>query len=250
MIKGKLFAVLFVISGVGCSDSDTSGVDQSVAEAWPLKWCEAQPGITKEQLLAVMGPSTSTFPAALTWAAHQYQFNAFLDPDGTVRQLDINAHSLSETEKSALQCDQIRTRGSVAEHAGATTPEKIMPNACALVSAAEMSAILAAAVIAEPIDDSTCIYKPTAEVGPMVELSVRWGEGVGAMKGIGMAGQHEPGLASPYVGIGDEAVAVGTGLMIRTGEDLVTILFGGVSDVPAPEAAKKIFDTAKPKMGN
>jgi hypothetical protein len=62
-----------------------------------------------------------------------------------------------------------------------------------------------------------------------------------------MAEQHEPGLASPYDGIGDQAAAVGPALMIRTGEDLVTIVFGGVSDAPA--SAKKIFDTAKPRMG-
>jgi hypothetical protein len=66
------------------------------------------------------------------------------------------------------------------------------------------------------------------------------------MAGIGMATQQEPGLTSPYDGIGDQAVAVGPALMIRTGEDLVTILFSGVED--APVAARKIFDTAKAKM--
>ena len=249
-MKKIALCVLLAVSVVGCSDGDTSGVAQSDADAWPVKWCLAEPGITTEQLVAIMGPSTSTFPTVVSWSAHQYQFNAFLDPDGTVRQLDINSYSLSDEEKAALQCAEIRTRGSMAESAASTTPAPIRPTACALVSEAEMSAILAAAVVAEAINDSTCIYKATAEVGPIVELSVRWGEGAGAMQGIGMAEQDEPGVASPYAGIGDDAAAVGTGLMIRAGEDLVTILFGGVSDVPAPSAAKKIFDTAKPRMGN
>jgi len=249
-MKRVLLGILLVTSGVGCSDSDSSGVAQSVADEWPVKWCQAQPGITKEQLVAIMGPSTSDFPTAVSWSAHQYQFNAFIEPDGTVRQLDINPYSLSDAEKAALQCDNIRTKGSLAASAESTKPERIIPKACALVSEAEMSAIMSAAVVTEAIGDSTCIYRSTAEVGPIVELTVRWGEGAGAMRGMGMANQSEPGLASPYVGIGDEAAAVGTGLMIRTGEDLVTILFGGVSDVPAPSAAKKIFDTAKPRMGN
>jgi hypothetical protein len=245
-----LLGVLLIICVVGCSGGDTSGIAQNVADAWPAKWCQAEPGITKEQLAAIMGPSTGASATHMSWSAHQYQFNAFLDPDGTVTQLDINLHSLSDAEKAALQCDNIRTKGSLAASAESTKPERIIPKACALVSEAEMSAIMSAAVATEAIGDSTCIYRSTAEVGPIVELTVRWGEGAGAMRGMGMANQSEPGLASPYVGIGDEAAAVGTGLMIRTGEDLVTILFGGVSDVPAPSAAKKIFDTAKPRMGN
>jgi hypothetical protein len=66
------------------------------------------------------------------------------------------------------------------------------------------------------------------------------------MAGVGMAGRHEPGLASPYAGIGDQAAAVGPALFIRTGDDLVTIVFSGVDDTTG--AAKKIFDTAKAKM--
>jgi hypothetical protein len=66
------------------------------------------------------------------------------------------------------------------------------------------------------------------------------------MTAAGMMNQHEAGIASPYEGIGDQAVAVGPTLMIRTGEDLVQLVFSGVTDAPA--AAKKIFDTAKPRM--
>jgi hypothetical protein len=34
--------------------------------------------------------------------------------------------------------------------------------------------------------------------------------------------------------------------MIRTGEDLITIIFSGVSDAPA--RVKRIFDTAKARL--
>jgi hypothetical protein len=51
---------------------------------------------------------------------------------------------------------------------------------------------------------------------------------------------------SPYDGIGDQAIAVGPALMIKTGEDLVKLIFTGVDN--APVKARKIFDTAKARM--
>ncbi|HEV2734445.1 MAG TPA: hypothetical protein VGV85_06380, partial [Longimicrobiaceae bacterium] len=59
-------------------------------------------------------------------------------------------------------------------------------------------------------------------------------------------GKMEPGIADPYAGIGDQAASVGPTLMIRTGEDLVNIVFSGVTDAPA--AAKRIFETAHARM--
>ena len=66
------------------------------------------------------------------------------------------------------------------------------------------------------------------------------------MRGMGLAEKHEHGLTSAYDGIGDQAGSAGPLLMIRTGEDLVTIVFSGVNDMPA--VAKKIFTTAKARM--
>ncbi|MEO7149499.1 MAG: hypothetical protein ABIY40_06155 [Rhodanobacteraceae bacterium] len=112
-----------------------------------------------------------------------------------------------------------------------------------------MSAILGSTVAAEPnegsVDKTECIYKPADAPCPYVEFTVEWGDGA-AITAMGAMGRMEPGLTNPYQGIGDQAVAVGTGLMIRTGDDLVTIIFSGVDDAPAK--AKKIFDTAKIRM--
>ncbi|MEP6885258.1 MAG: hypothetical protein ABJC66_10960 [Gammaproteobacteria bacterium] len=66
------------------------------------------------------------------------------------------------------------------------------------------------------------------------------------MRAFGLMNRKEPGITSPYDGIGDQAVAVGPALMIQTGEDLVKIIFTGVDD--APVKARKIFDTAKARM--
>jgi hypothetical protein len=122
--------------------------------------------------------------------------------------------------------------------------------ACELVTAEEMSAILGAPVRAEPNDRSNgkteCIYTAVEGISPYLELSIEWGSGAGAMMGVGMAAQAEPGLASPYEGLGDQAAAVGPALMIRTGEDLVVLVFSGVDDVPA--RARRIFEMLKARM--
>lgn len=85
-----------------------------------------------------------------------------------------------------------------------------------------------------------CIHQPTGGVSPYVEFSVEWGEGEDAMNAAGAMAKKEPGIDNPYAGVGDQAVAVGTSLMIRSGKDLVTITFSGVDHAPAK--AKKIFD--------
>jgi len=133
----------------------------------------------------------------------------------------------------------------------ATTPPAKQPaTACAMVTEAEMSSILGVTVTAEPhektSDQTECIYKPASGISPYVDFTLSRGDGEAAMTAAGMMNQHEAGIASPYEGIGDQAVAVGPTLMIRTGEDLVQLVFSGVTDAPA--AAKKIFDTAKPRM--
>lgn len=241
-MRTALLDVLLAAAIAGCSGGGSSATSQSVADTWPVKWCQAVPGITKEQLVAIMGKPTGVPEMQMYWSAHQYHFTAFLNADGTVKQLDITMGALSDAEKSALTCAEVRTRKSMT----ARVPARRTPDACTLVSAAQMSAILGTAVLAQATSRSKCIYKPASDVSPYVEFSVDWGDGRAAMSGIGMAEQHEPGITSPYDGLGDQAAAVGPALMIRTGEDLVTLVFSGVSNTPA--AAKRIFDTAKAKM--
>jgi outer membrane protein assembly factor BamE (lipoprotein component of BamABCDE complex) len=252
----KKVLVGFVVAAgmTACSVAGSTGSDpqvsQKAADAWPAKWCSLQPGATKEELVAIMGPPTDSSPTTMSWSAHQYQFNAFLDAKGTVGQLDINTHSLSAAEQAALKCEQVRTRATVARAAAkaAAKPARTFPAACALVTEAEMAAILGARVVAAARQGGSteCNYTPVSGISPAVKLSVDWGDGKIAMASAGLMSRREPGLTSPYDGIGDQAAAVGPALMIRTGEDLVTIVFTGVSGAPAK--AKRIFDTAKARM--
>lgn len=139
---------------------------------------------------------------------------------------------------------------SAAQAVAVVDSQKPSAKACELVTAAEMSAILGSTVTAGANDRSygktECIYTATVGISPYVELAVEWGEGRAAMQAAGAMEQHEPGIANDYEGFGDQAVAVGTTLMIRRGEDLITIVLSGIEDGPA--TAKKIFDSADSKL--
>jgi hypothetical protein len=253
-MRTSFILLIATVSLIGPSVPWSSGtepqVSQGVADAWPAKWCQAQPGNTKQELIAIMGQPTGSSPTTMMWSAHQYQFNAFFDSKGQVQQLDVNTYAMSAAEQAALKCDTIRTRASVSRAAAksAAKPVRTRPEPCGLVTAAEMSTILGVKVAAEPRTDGNfeCNYKPVSGISPTVKLSVDWGDGKIAMASASAMRRIEPGLTSPYDGIGDQAVAVGPALMIRTGDDLLTIVFSGVSS--APVRARRIFDTAKGRM--
>jgi hypothetical protein len=147
-------------------------------------------------------------------------------------------------------CDSAKKPANVD---AAPTPSKAEPSkqasACEMVSQSEMSAILGEAVAANDTTHSTgetaCTYSAPSGL-PTVQLAVDWGDGEAAMGAYAMLDRHEPGIASPYDGIGDQAVAMGPALMIRTGDDLMKLIFSGVDDAPAK--ARKIFQTAKPRL--
>jgi hypothetical protein len=241
----KSFGILLAGMIAGCSGGGSSGASPGAGDSWLVKWCEAKPGITREQLVSIMGKPGSEPPMQMSWTAHDSHYTAFFDADGTVKQLDFTSYAPT-AEKPTLSCAETRTRRSMLAAQAVPKPARKMPDACTLVSATEMSAILGAPVLAKATSRYKCIYKPANEISPYAEFSVDWGDGRVAMKGLGMTEEHEPGITSPYDGLGDQAAAIGPALMIRTGEDLVTIVFSGVSDAPA--AAKRIFDTAKAKM--
>lgn len=122
--------------------------------------------------------------------------------------------------------------------------------ACTMLPDAEVSSILGTPVVGER-DDSAgvtqCTYQPKGGTTPYVEVKISWGDGAVAMAGVGFLGRLEPGIAAAYSGVGDAAMVVGPAVMVRTGEDLVTLTFSGVDDVPA--AAKRIIAFIRPQMG-
>jgi hypothetical protein len=235
----------------GCTGAHTPAIGTTASAADAAKWCNAKPGATREQLLALMGKPVTALDTQLIWAAPPLRFLAFLDANGTAKQLEISTHDLSESEIAALPCKPVRSRRAMMLEAAAAAkkPHKTTP-ACQLVSPAEMSTILGTPVVGKPDDRpgefTQCTYQPASTSFPSVELKLTWGDGAAAMQGMGMAGKREPGLVSPYDGIGDQAGAAGPLLLIKTGDDLMTMVFNGVTGTPAK--AKRIFDTAKARM--
>ena len=130
----------------------------------------------------------------------------------------------------------------------AAEPSK-QASACEMVTQSEMSAILGVAISAQDTTHSAgetaCTYSAPSGF-PTVQLEVDWGDGEVAMGAFAMLERNEPGIGNAYDGLGDQAVAVGPTLMIRTGEDLMKLVFSGVDDAAAK--AKKIFQTAKPRL--
>jgi len=136
-----------------------------------------------------------------------------------------------------------------ASRAAKTAEPVKQASACEMVTQSEMSAILGVAVTAKDsthsAGETACTYA-AASGFPRVQMEVDWGDGQAAMGAFAMLDRNEPGIGSPYEGIGDQAVAIGPTLMIRTGEDLVKLVFSGVDGAPAK--ARKIFQTAKPRL--
>jgi len=118
------------------------------------------------------------------------------------------------------------------------------PNACQLISAADMSAVLGSAVAAVADDrggQTKCTYESAgAEIGGVyAEVQVNWGDGVAGMKG---AGAMEPQLGQvmgKLAGLGDQATSVGPMILIRRGSDLITLVISGVPD--STSAARRIY---------
>lgn len=132
-----------------------------------------------------------------------------------------------------------------------TVPERKALVACKLVSLDEMKALLGNAGIVATADEdggaTRCTWAPPDGGLPMAELKIERGMAEIAMTAFGMLGKMEPGINNPYDGLGDEAVASGPAVMIKTGDDLYTIMvMGGAED--SDKAIRKIYETAVSRL--
>ena len=125
------------------------------------------------------------------------------------------------------------------------------PTACELVSAADMSTVLGSAVGAVADDrggQTKCTYETVGgDLGtPYAEVQLNWGDGVVGIKG---ARAMEPQLGramGELAGLGDQATSVGPMILIRRGEDLITLVISGVPDGTA--AAKSIYSLLNARL--
>lgn len=116
-----------------------------------------------------------------------------------------------------------------------------------------MSAVLGSTVTAKADDrggQTKCTYETAGEEigGAYAEVQLNWGDGEAGMKG---AGAMEPQLGEvmgKLAGLGDQATSVGPMILIRRGQDLITLVISGAADSTA--AAKRIYsllDSRLPK---
>jgi hypothetical protein len=118
------------------------------------------------------------------------------------------------------------------------------PAACELVSAADMSNALGSAVGAVPDDrggQTKCTYETAGgEIGaPYAEVQLNWRDGVAGMKGAGAMETELGSVMGELAGLGDQATSVGPMILIRRGDDLITLVISGVPD--GTTAAKGIY---------
>jgi hypothetical protein len=129
----------------------------------------------------------------------------------------------------------------LAEPVQPAPPAQVARSTCERVTAEQMSAILGAPVNAEPQSNSECHYNPKSGAGmPMAQLNIDMGTAEAAMTASGMLGQMEPGMTSPYEGMGDQASAIGPAVWVRRGEDLIMITVMGPDDHDA--AVRRIYE--------
>lgn len=82
---------------------------QAQVEKWLPAWCRARPGMTKQQLYAVMGLPTTDFPPdSSSWEGFGYQFIAFFDERGKVRLLNTNDVQMTAAQKARVHCAKDR----------------------------------------------------------------------------------------------------------------------------------------------
>ena len=118
------------------------------------------------------------------------------------------------------------------------------PTACELIPAADMGIVLRTEVGAVADDrggQTKCTYETAGgEIGaPYAEVQLNWGDGVAGMKGAGAMESQLGPVMDELTGLGDQATSVGPMVLIRRGEDLITLVVSGVPD--GTVAVKSIY---------
>lgn len=129
-------------------------------------------------------------------------------------------------------------------------------SACDMVTQAEMSVILAGAVVAaaggndRPPSATECIYSAAAGSNASAELQVDWGGGDPQVMGTaaGLATGAAPGAVDPLKGLGERAYQVTADqVFISTQGHLMMIRFPPRTGNVIPKA-RQIYETAKARL--
>jgi hypothetical protein len=131
-----LFACATALAVAGCGDSDNTAsnattptesapaekvsieaepADRDRVSTWPIAWCKAEVGMTRQEMADLMGPPVKAFTLdqaaeggfdpQMTWTFAEWGFGAFFDSEDKVRQLDVYDTDLSAEKKAQIKCD-------------------------------------------------------------------------------------------------------------------------------------------------
>jgi hypothetical protein len=132
-----------------------------------------------------------------------------------------------------------------------SSPASAAVTACELIAAADMSAVLGSAVNAVADDrggQTKCTYSSAGDEigGAYAEVQLNWGDGAAGMAGAGAMESQLGTVMGQLAGLGDQATSVGPMILIRRGNDLITLVISGVPDSTA--AAKRIYDLLNERL--
>jgi len=89
----------------------TEGADP---QRWVRAWCDLRPDMTREQVVAAMGPPSGEYTVEnggepqLWWADRQYDFRVYLDLDGSILDLVGDYDRLGAADREQLDCPELR----------------------------------------------------------------------------------------------------------------------------------------------
>lgn len=104
----KTAAPVVKVGPIASAAVDTSP-SAKTASGWAGKWCQATMGMTRAELIALMGPPTheAANGESISWFAFEWGFNAFFSSDGTTNSLETAGHPTA-AQLAAIPCAEIR----------------------------------------------------------------------------------------------------------------------------------------------
>ena len=95
----------------GTSPRAPGGSDPAL---WVAHWCDLAVGMGRDEVVGRMGKPSGEYTVAnggepqLWWANRQYDFRAYLDPEGRVLDLVGDYDRLGEADRRVLSCPELR----------------------------------------------------------------------------------------------------------------------------------------------
>lgn len=90
-------------------DNTVDEVSPATARAWITKWCDVEPGDSREVVRQKMGKPTGEFTDQDEWSGpFGLSFTVFYDSDFNARQVQTDTQQWSPADRARLKCADTR----------------------------------------------------------------------------------------------------------------------------------------------